>query len=167
MDRRPEGPDSEADQQHGRHRLEPGVLELQRQQDQGKERQRGHRIASQVKIPRFPQEGPGEKERRNAQGRPLPEEIPADPEHHHADPRQQQGHDQRRRNGGQEELFQEIGHETPQKTHSPVSFADMDTIEEEQVLLLAAHQVIRVGEQEKGPRSQESQDGGHEAGTER
>ena len=42
----------------------------------------------------------------------------------------------------------------------------MDTIEEEQVLLLAAHQVIRVGEQEKGPRSQESQDGGHEAGTE-
>ena len=56
MDRRPEGPDPEADQQGGRDRLEPGVLELQRQQDQGKERQRGHRIASQVKIPRFPQE---------------------------------------------------------------------------------------------------------------
>ena len=92
--------------------------------------------------------------------------MPADPEHHHADPRQQQGHDERRRNGSQEELLQEITHETTQKTDSPVSLPDIGAIEEEQVLLLATHQVIRVGEQEKGPRSKESQGGGDEAGTE-
>ena len=84
----------------------------------------------------------------------MSHKTPADPVSDIPDGRQQQRHDERAGDRQVEKLFQEIGREPGQPARSPVGSGDIVPVEQEQVQLFTAHQMIGIDELEETERPQ-------------